>query len=88
MEDWGHEASLLIKRGMQARNWGYRELADALRTQGVKRSAAVINRRINRGNFSGGFLLACLFVLENDTDATADTKITTDGPVASNRARK
>lgn len=64
MDEWGAEASLLIKRQMQARNWGYRELAEALRPLGVKRSAAVINRRVNRGNFSAGFLLACLSVLK------------------------
>ena len=65
MEHWGLEATRLIKRAMRARNWGYAELAEALKTQGVKRSAAVINRRINRGNFPAGFLLACLYVLEN-----------------------
>lgn len=64
MEDWGFEASLLVKRGMQGRGWGYRELSEALRGLGIKRSAALINRRINRGNFSAGFLLACLEVLQ------------------------
>lgn len=74
MEHWGSEATRLIKRGMQARNWGYQELADALKAQGVKRSAAVINRRINRGNFPAGFLLACLYVLENGTNSTTGVK--------------
>ena len=62
--EWGYEASLLVKRGMYARAWGYQELSEALRPLGIKRSAAVINRRINRGNFSAGFLLACLKVLQ------------------------
>jgi hypothetical protein len=74
MEYWGLEATRLIKRGMQARNWGYQELAEALKTQGVKRSAAVINRRINRGNFPAGFLLACLNVLEKAPSNAAGVK--------------
>lgn len=57
------QASHLIKRAMQERGWGYTELAEALEAQGIRRSAAAINRRINRGNFSAGFLLACLQVL-------------------------
>lgn len=73
MEEWGYEASLLIKRQMQARNWGYAELSLALRSQGVKRSPAVINRRINRGNFSAGFLLVCLKVLEEGAGICSDT---------------
>lgn len=77
MEEWGEEASQLIKREMRARDWGYAELAKALRSQGVKRSAAVINRRINRGNFSAGFLLACLSVLEYGEGVTTGKKATT-----------
>lgn len=64
MLDWGEEAGLLVKRRMIALGWGYAELADALATRGIKRSAVVINRRINRGNFSAGFLLACLDVMQ------------------------
>ena len=88
MEDWGFEASLLIKRGMKSRNWGYRELAEALKAQGVKRSAAVINRRINRGNFPAGFLLACLYVLENGADGTAGTKPMAGGAQEPSMPRK
>ncbi len=65
MEDWSCEASLLIKRGMKERGWRYRELAEALRSQGIKVSAVALNRRINRCNFPAGFLLACLYVLED-----------------------
>lgn len=54
-------AGRLIKQAMRERGWGYEDLAEALRNQGIRRSAAVINRRINRGNFSAGFLLACLW---------------------------
>lgn len=77
IERWGSEATRLIKRAMKARNWGYPELAEALKTQGVKRSAAVINRRINRGNFPAWFLLACLYVLENYRDSASG--VTTAG---------
>lgn len=64
LEEWGLEACQMVKRAMRERGWGYQELSDALKTQGIKRSATVLNRRINRGNFSAGFLLACLSVLQ------------------------
>lgn len=79
MEDWGVEASLLIKREMKSCGWGYKELAEALKAQGIKRSAPVINRRINRGNFPAGFLLACLYVLKSGGNGTAGTKAMTGG---------
>lgn len=60
LDVWALEASRLIKQALLERGWGYRELAEALRSQGIGRSVAVINRRINRGNFSAGFFLACL----------------------------
>ncbi|WP_407278236.1 DUF6471 domain-containing protein [Aromatoleum evansii] len=60
VEMWGLEAGELIKLALMKKGWGYSELADALKAQGIRRSAAAINRRINRGNFSAGFLLACL----------------------------
>ncbi|MBN8498509.1 DUF6471 domain-containing protein [Accumulibacter sp.] len=59
-EMWGLQASVVLKRAMRERGWGYSELSEALKPLGIKRSAAVINRRINRGNFNAGFLLACL----------------------------
>ncbi len=62
--EWEAKATLLIKTEMAKRRWGYRELAIALQATGIRRSATVLNRRINRGNFSAGFLLACLHALE------------------------
>lgn len=62
-EAWGAEASLLLRRVMNNRGWGYQELAEALQDIGSMQSAAVINRRINRGNFSAGFFLMCLQAL-------------------------
>lgn len=64
VEEWGYQASVLLKRTMRTREWGYEDLAEGLKTLGIMRSAAVINRRINRGNFSAGFLLACLEVMQ------------------------
>lgn len=61
MEVWAMAAGRLIKQAMRDRGWGYEDLAVALRSQGIRRSATVINRRINRGNFNAGFLLACLW---------------------------
>ena len=67
-EEWSCVASRRLRGAMRARGWGYAELAEALRKLGIKRSAAVINRRINRGNFTAGFFLACLKVLEDDIE--------------------
>ncbi|AWI75112.1 hypothetical protein CEW83_07685 [Parazoarcus communis] len=68
MEEWGFVAERLIKRGMLQRGWGYRELAEALNAKRIPGSATVINRRINRGNFSAAFLLVCLSILGNESD--------------------
>lgn len=68
MLGWGLKAELLIKQGMAQRAWGYRELAEALEREGLRVSAPVLNRRINRGNFSAAFLLACLSALGNGSD--------------------
>lgn len=62
---WGERAATLIKTAMTDLNWGYRELAEGLEAGfGVEISAVALNRRINRGNFSAGFLLMCLEVLK------------------------
>lgn len=68
-EMWGLQASALLKGAMRERGWGYGELSEALKPLGIKRSAAVINRRINRGNFNAGFLLACLQAMGFALDA-------------------
>ena len=65
---WNAEASELLKLSMMRRGWGYRELSEALRAQGINSSAAAINRRINRANFTAGFLLACLRALDYEIE--------------------
>lgn len=65
---WNAEACELLKLSMTRRGWGYRELSEALRAQGINRSAAAINRRINRANFTAGFLLACLRALDYEIE--------------------
>lgn len=62
-EMWGLQASVLLKGAMRDRGWGYSELSEALKPLGIKRSATVINRRINRGNFNAGFLIVCLHAM-------------------------
>lgn len=62
------EASEILKFGMMKRGWGYKELSEALRTMGIIRSAAAINRRINRGNFTAGFFLACIVAMRFELD--------------------
>lgn len=74
MDEWSIEASVRVKRAMRDRGWGYSELTEALKFLGIKRSTAVINRRINRGNFPAGFLLACLYVLEKEADAKTSSQ--------------
>lgn len=65
---WSAEASELLKQSMIRRGWGYRELSEALRAEGINRSAAVINRRINRANFTAGFFLACARALNYEIE--------------------
>lgn len=60
MLDFEAQADVMLKRHMMRLGWGYRDLAEALQPLGITRTATAINRRINRGNFSAGFLLACL----------------------------
>lgn len=57
---WGQQASQLLKQTLDGKDWGYRQLSQKLATMGIDVSAPTINRRINRGNFTAGFLLMCL----------------------------
>ena len=84
MEEWGFEASVRIKRAMRKRDWGYKELSEALKGLGVKRNPTAINRRINRGNFSAGLFLACLYVLEDGADEVSGAKPIVGADQASN----
>lgn len=68
---WAERATASLKAGMVARGWGYRELSAALAVEGFRTSPAVLNRRINRGNFAAGFLLACLAVLDTPAPPAA-----------------
>lgn len=65
-EHWSWTAGLLIKREMDRLGWGYAELSAALAALGIRRSAAVLNRRINRGTFNAGFLLACFAAMGSE----------------------
>lgn len=85
LAEWGMKAELLIKHGMTQRAWGYRELAEALGREGLRVSAPVLNRRINRGNFSAAFLLACLAVLGNKDDVLS---VLTATKVARDKTRR
>lgn len=77
---WGIKAEMQLKKAMQARGWGYQELSEALRMEGIKRSATVINRRINRGNFSAAFFLVCLCVLERERGAEKEEAEAPESP--------
>jgi hypothetical protein len=63
-EVWGQRAGTLIKTRLEEKNWTYGNLANALKQNlGVDIAATALNRRVNRGNFSAGFLLMCKDVL-------------------------
>jgi hypothetical protein len=68
IENWNFEAERMLRSMLLDRQWGYAELSEALAPFGIKRSAGVINRRINRGNFSAGFFLACLSAMQVEVD--------------------
>jgi hypothetical protein len=65
---WCAEASEILKLRLMDKDWTYKDLADALRDQGIKRSPAAVNRRINRTNFTAGFFLACLRAMNYKID--------------------
>ena len=57
---WGEQAIYLLVKAMDSKDWTYRQLSEQLACMGVDMSPPAINRRINRGNFTAGFLLMCL----------------------------
>lgn len=60
---WGAKACEFIKNELDKRGMSYRELAEALGREGVEISPMAVNLRVNRGEFSAGFLFACLRAL-------------------------
>ena len=58
----------MLKEAMEHRGWRFRELSDGLASLGVVMAPAAVNRRVNRGNFSAGFLLMCLEALQAEVD--------------------
>lgn len=72
---WELKATVLIKERMLARRWRYRDLAEALRAQGYESSPALLNRRINRGNFTAAFLMLCLDTFENWPSVPTNARI-------------
>jgi hypothetical protein len=72
---WGQRAVLLIKNAMTEAGWTYGDLAQHLKAElDVEMSAVALNRRINRGNFSAGFLLMCREVLQDSLGGGASAK--------------
>lgn len=59
----GWWASELLKQALFECELGYRDLSERLRDHGVSMSPGTLNRRINRGKFTGDFLLLCLQVI-------------------------
>jgi len=59
-ERWEEEAKELIKGTMKRRDVRYKQLSRELEKLGIYESPDQIIRKINRGRFSGAFLIACL----------------------------
>jgi hypothetical protein len=76
-KDWGSEARRVLKVEMEARSWGYRDLSEHLAKMGVDIDPPTINRRINRANFSAGFLLMCLKVMNLRFDVVPEANVQT-----------
>lgn len=60
---WGSRACEFIKTELDKRGMSYRELAEALGREGMEISPGAVNLRVNRGEFSAGFLFSCLRAL-------------------------
>lgn len=63
---WGERAKVILKAQLVDADVGYEELSRRLKGIGTVESAAVINRKINRGTFAAEFFLQCLAVLKVD----------------------
>lgn len=57
---WEEQAKGLIEGAMMLRGIRYKELSRMLEDLEIYEPAGQINRKINRGRFSAGFLFACL----------------------------
>ena len=62
-ERWEEEAKELITGTMMRRKVRYKQLSRELEKLGIYESAEQISRKINRGKFSGAFLIACLHAM-------------------------
>jgi len=60
---WELLAKRLLRAEMARKGATYKTLARELEKLGVFESPAQINRKVTRGKFSAGFLLACLAAL-------------------------
>ena len=61
---WEERAKRLLKAELARAGVGYRELAERLKTHGMKETEASIANKISRGTFSATFLLASLVAIE------------------------
>jgi len=73
MPAWESAAKRLLRTEMRRREWRYQRLSSELKVKlGIVESAGRLNRKVNRGRFSAGFLLACLEVLGVEEIRMAD----------------
>ena len=78
-------AASVLKRAIAENGLSYQDLSERLQSHDISMSPTVLNRRINRGNFSGDFLLFCLYLLGVTTirlDGIRDTELTYESEVS------
>ena len=72
---WEEAARRLLRVEMTKRNWRYQRLAMELKTKlGIVETTEQLTRKVNRGKFSAGFLLACLEVMGISDIQMADVR--------------
>jgi hypothetical protein len=75
ISDWETAAKRLLRSEMTRRQWRYQRLSLELKLKlGIEESTAQLTRKVSRGKFSAGFLLACLEVLGVEAVRMADVR--------------
>lgn len=58
--DWNGEAKGILKAEIARRSITYKQIVEALATQGTVETEANLRNKISRGGFSAGFFIQCL----------------------------
>lgn len=66
--DWPSAASRLVRVELARADWTFADLAEGLKTIGVKETEASIKSKLHRGTFSAMFLMQCLVALGRESE--------------------